>query len=119
MLNTDERDVLRKTAEMEGQTVAQIRRRIATGFIDCTQGQGVDYASGCGPVWDLRLARDELTVEEMQMVSRLAKNYEDALDELCALWVHELLVRARDTGDDMAYDGHMQEVTGEPGDWWP
>lgn len=119
MLNSDERDILRKTAEMEGQTVAQIRRRIATGFLDGIQDQDVDYAAGYGPAWDLRLSRDELTADEMRLVGALAKNYEDALDRLCALWVSGLLMQAEGTGADMAYDEHMQAVTGEPGDWWP
>lgn len=119
MLNSDERDILRKTAQAENQSVAQIRRRIATGFLDCIQDQDVDYAMGYGPGWDLRLSRDELNAAEMRLVACLAKNYEDALDRLCALWVGELLLQADGVGADMAYDAHMEEVTGEPSDWWP
>lgn len=119
MLNSEERDILRKAAQLHGQSVAQIRRRIATGFLDCIQDQDVDYAAGYGPAWDLRLSRDELTADEMRLVSGLAKNYEDALDRLCALWVAELVLHADGTGANMAYDEYMQEVTGEPGDWWP
>lgn len=119
MLNSHERDILRVTAAIEGQTVAQIRRRIATGFMDCMKDQDVDYASGYGPVWDLRLSRVSLTDDEMRLMGGLAQNFEDALDRLCALWVAETLLHADGTGADMAYDEHMQEVTGEPGDWWP
>lgn len=119
MLSSDERDILRQTASLNGQTVAQIRRRIATGFMDCMKDQSVDYDDGCGPHWDHRLSRDDLTVNEMRLVGGLADNYEDALDRLSALWVHEVLMQSRDAGDDIAYDLHMQEVTGEPGDWWP
>lgn len=119
MLNTDERDILRVTAAIEGQTVAQIRRRIATGFLDCIKDQHVNYADGFGPAWDLRLSRDELTEHEQRLLGGLAQNYEDALDRLCALWVAETLKHAEGAGADMAYDEHMQEVTGEPGDWWP
>lgn len=119
MLNDIERDLIRKTAQMHGQSVAQIRRRIATGFLDCIKDQDVDYASGYGPEWDHRLSRDELTVEEMRLVGGLAANYEDALDRLCALWVGGILLDADGLGADIGYDEHMQEVTGEPGDWWP
>lgn len=119
MLNSDERDILRVTAAIEGQTVAQIRRRIATGFMDCIKDQDVDYAMGYGPKWDLRLSRDVLDEHETRLLGGLAQNHEDALDRLCALWVAETLLHADDTGANMAYDEHMQEVTGEPGDWWP
>lgn len=119
MLNSDERDILRKAAQAENMTVARLRRRIATGFLDCIQDQDVDYAAGYGPAWDLRLGRDELTPAEMRLIGALARNYEDGLDRLCVLWVAGLLQYAGDVGANEAYDEHMQQLTGEPGDWWP
>ena len=119
MLELFERDLVRKTAQLHGQSVAQIRRRIATGFLECIQGQDVDYAAGYGPAWDLRLGRDELEPEEMRMIGALARNYEDGLDRLCVLWVAGLLQYAEGVGADQAYDEHMRQLTGEPGDWWP
>ena len=119
MLSQFERDTIRKTAQLHGQSVAQIRRRIVTGFFDCMSTQDVDYAAGYGPAWDLRLGRDELEPEEMRLLMALGRDYENGLDRLCALWVHEISLHAEGIGVNEAYEDHMDELTGEGRTWWP
>lgn len=119
MLSDTERDLLRWTAGLHGQTVAQVRRRIATGFLDYLQDHDLNCTRALEPAWDLRLSRDELTAEEMRLVAGLAQNYEDALDRLCVLWVQELIDYADNTDMEMQYDQFYERETGEVSSWWP
>jgi len=121
MLSDEDRDFQRMSAIMTGNTVGELRTRIATGFLDCANKHWGEEV----PHWDGRLARVHITPEEVAEIEHLGKaRYESVVDGLVSLWSEDIREKTLGEIDTRNYDEYMDDVAREcgeepPVDWWP
>lgn len=117
----DDRDFLRLAAALTGNSVMDLRTRIATGFLDCARH---DW-SHINPLreqphWDGRLGRTVISSEEIEALEWLGKgSYEAVVDGLASLWSEDIRERTAGESDQRAWEEHVLKTYGEPDDWWP
>jgi hypothetical protein len=121
MLSDEDRDFQRMAAVFTGNTVGELRTRIATGFLDCARKHWGEEI----PHWDGRLARVHITPEEIQAIEFLGKaSYESVVDGLVSLWSEDIREKTLGEVDTQAYEKYMSDLDRESGqeppiDWWP
>lgn len=116
MLSDQDRDFQRLAAALTGNSVNELRTRIATGFLDCARkhwGEAV-------PHWDGRLARTVIALDEIALIEQLGKaSYESVVDGLVSMWSEDIKQKTVDEKDQRNWEEHVLETHGEPDDWWP
>src|SRR5688572_751729 len=103
-------------AEVLHTSVGKLRNRIVTGFLDCMREP---KPNSWDDRYDGRLSREELTDQEVLLITGALGPYEDAADRLCQIWIAEMDGQSEDERAQRDWEAHIFEVYGEHEDWWP